>query len=419
MDSLELVGESLLPALEYTLSQPPAQVGMRLRTEQDLAEQLGISRWRLRSLLSQLVERGVLARRQGSGTYIRKVPTGVERAVPGVPIRPEQIFAHAPDEDRPAQSRLQSTWQQKSLQLHMVLRHSFGRSDTAQRILDYITMEIEQRGHRSALYTVDLNDEAASVERLRRSVEEFPGDGYIVGSGSALIFERATSPAKLPAVFYSMGTIPIQHEPTIMMDISEAITRGVAKLAEQGYHRIALLGKAGGYVSHEKKNRHVCNTAYDYGMRRAGLDYRQSAFASGSEAESAIGAIDATRRLLDGDAPPDALLLSDDHLLPGVKVALEQAGRVPGLDIGVVTTYNRGIPLAGGYDWSGIEFDLAAFARYIVGALLEGVQRAGATPASISVSGNWRPGKTHLRGSAPHASMPQPIRSPSVESDHR
>lgn len=394
------MADTLLSSLEYTLSQPPARVGMRLRTEQELAEQLGITRWRLRTLLGQLVGQGILARRQGSGTYIRKVPGRLIPPPGPALIRPEQIFAHEIDEEHPTNTRLQSTRQQKSLQLHLVLRQTEGRSDTAQRILDYLTLEIELRGHRSALYTVDLHDEPASIERLRRSVQEFPGDGYIVGSGSARIFKEATAPHDVPAVFYAGRTIPILHEPTILMDIAEAITRGVAKLAEQGFRHIAMLGKAGGYVSHEKENRHVYNTAYDYGMRRAGLDYRRSAFASGNEAESAIGAIEATRELLSGDAPTDALLLSDDHLLPGVKLALEQEGLVPGRDIGLITTYNRGIPLTGGYHWSGIEFDLAVFARHIVGALLDRMHYAGVAPTSIGVMGSWRPGLTHLRGGA-------------------
>lgn len=71
-------------------------------------------------------------------------------------------------------------------------------------------------------------------------------------------------------------------------------------------------------------------------------------FASGSGAESAIGAIEATGELRHGDAADDALLVSDDHLFPTVKLALEQERIVPGRDIGVVTTCSRGSPLTSG-----------------------------------------------------------------------
>lgn len=396
MDSVKLIGDQLLPALEYVLSRPPARVGMRLRTDQELAQELGVSRWRLRALLGQLVERGILARRQGSGTYIRKVAAPVELPVDLLAIRPEQIFAQT-EEERGSDSRLQSTWQQKSLHLNIIMRQSTEPSLTSQRILDFIVQDIEQRGHRSALFTVDLNNEPASVERLKRRIEEFPADGYLVGYRTGPIFEKATAPQRLPAAYFSMGASPVRQEPLVYIDTFEAITRGVAKLAEQGYQRIALLGQAGGYKSHEKENRHVHYMGYDHAMLRAQLSYRAAAFASGSQAESAVGAIETTRQLLTSDSPPDALLLADDHLLPGVKMALELSGRVPGQDIGILTTCNRGIPLAGGYNWSAIEFDLSTFARHVVGALLDGIERAGNMPATLGICGRWKPGVTHLK----------------------
>jgi GntR family transcriptional regulator len=52
--------------------------GTKIPSEHELAEQHGIGRPTVRQATSTLVERGVLARRRGSGTYVRSVPVRVD-----------------------------------------------------------------------------------------------------------------------------------------------------------------------------------------------------------------------------------------------------------------------------------------------------------------------------------------------------
>lgn len=56
-------------ALEYRLCFPPSEAGMRLKPERELAQHLGVNRMRVRRSLEQLVNKGVLVRKHGSGVY--------------------------------------------------------------------------------------------------------------------------------------------------------------------------------------------------------------------------------------------------------------------------------------------------------------------------------------------------------------
>ena len=68
--------QMIIAALCNALARPPAQAGMRLRPERELAVVFKVSRPTLRLALAELVELGILAQQQGSGTYVRCLPQG-------------------------------------------------------------------------------------------------------------------------------------------------------------------------------------------------------------------------------------------------------------------------------------------------------------------------------------------------------
>lgn len=70
--------EELTAELRRFILQQP---GQRLPPERDLAQQLGISRSSLRTLLDTLAAEGLISRRQGSGTYAEKPPADRLRTV--------------------------------------------------------------------------------------------------------------------------------------------------------------------------------------------------------------------------------------------------------------------------------------------------------------------------------------------------
>jgi DNA-binding GntR family transcriptional regulator len=55
--------------IEFQLSQPPSRAGRRLKTVRELARIAGTSHFTVYRSLVDLVERGVLTRKRGSGIY--------------------------------------------------------------------------------------------------------------------------------------------------------------------------------------------------------------------------------------------------------------------------------------------------------------------------------------------------------------
>ncbi|MGH3318717.1 MAG: GntR family transcriptional regulator [Streptosporangiaceae bacterium] len=68
--------------LENLLVRGRYRVGDRIPPETELVEHLGVSRATLRAAVGRLVDRGVLTRRQGSGTFLAHPPEGNEQASP-------------------------------------------------------------------------------------------------------------------------------------------------------------------------------------------------------------------------------------------------------------------------------------------------------------------------------------------------
>ena len=64
----------LTVVLTALLARPPAQAGMRLRSQRVLAAQWGIDRNRLRRAFAALQAQGLVAQRHGSGTFVRRIP---------------------------------------------------------------------------------------------------------------------------------------------------------------------------------------------------------------------------------------------------------------------------------------------------------------------------------------------------------
>jgi GntR family transcriptional repressor for pyruvate dehydrogenase complex len=66
----ERIAETLARNLEDLIVESAYKPGERLPSERELAVRLGVSRATLREAVGKLVERGLLIRRQGAGTYV-------------------------------------------------------------------------------------------------------------------------------------------------------------------------------------------------------------------------------------------------------------------------------------------------------------------------------------------------------------
>jgi DNA-binding LacI/PurR family transcriptional regulator len=388
-----MMKESLAVAIEQALARPPCRAGMRLRSEEDLASALKTGRRQVRDSLLHLEQKGVLVRRRGSGTYLRRVP----EAMDSLPVQPLSISLEqllAPDGSRPDKiGRLQASPDQK--ELHLALWSDLQFSTSINRLIfSGMVRRADQLGHRLTLHSLlNHNLDSLAPDEIRKLVERHRSDGCLMISRWAERFINATGTVAPRTIFFATGTEPVRYEPTVMLDTSGAIYRAVDILAGNGFTRIALVG-LGDIEGH---NGAIETQTYQSTVAAHGLDYR-AAVGEGLRLRPVVEAI---CNLFNSSRRPDALYVADDHLLDAVEQALSMLQLVPGRDVGLITLSNIGHALPPGPDWSRLEFNPAGFGERLIDELLRWIQVGGSSPASLSVGASWKPGTTHTRSAEP------------------
>ena len=361
---------------------------MRLRSDRELADLCGVNRMKVRRALDRLEGRGILVRRHGSGTYLRKVPElpalgkGDRVALPkGLTARD---LAAAPARD-PVRRRLSRRGQQ--LHLALIGQSSAGTTKANRLIMAGMVEQARQAGHSIVFASLEPGaEDCPSAEQVLRILPEGACDGYLVNATWAAAFGESMGGHPPATVFFYPGKCLLPLQPLIEIETDAGIGRAVRVFVAEGLTRIAMLGsveQVGG----------IQDVAYRRAMEDVGLPYRASEFVTAPwKPELVRGGL---RRLLDRPDPPQAVYVSDDHCLAPVARELAARGLVPGRDLAVITLANRGIPLPNGRYWSHIEFDPKLVGRMAVDSLLKVVRTAGQALISFAHLPTWRPGDTH------------------------
>ncbi len=385
MDLSNATSKTLVTTLARSLAQPTARSGRKLRTEEELAEQLGLGRWRLREALNDLVRQGILSRRRGAGSYLRRVPAREETTeTDGFVIPTRVLFA---DEDERGQSRSPVG---SAHRFHIGLwgdLHNQGRNQPNQRILALLSERLGDMGHSLTMHPTTNKDGALSADRLRELVRQQPCDVYLVVGRYMNLFREAVGKTDRPIVSFSISSRAVDFEPMVMLETERAIERAIGIFHRQGYERIAamFLGEREGLVSHRYP------LFYEAITGALGLTYKNTIVAQ----PAGIPGIREMQAMLKESDRPDALYVGDDHLIPGVAEAMSQAGVEPGRDLAVITLSNSGMPLGGEVRWSRLEFDLEVFVEQIVSELMGSLGASEPRRVTVAHHPVWKPGQTH------------------------
>jgi hypothetical protein len=296
--------------LEYALSKPPSSAGLRLRSERDLAALLETDHFKVRKSLSELVRKGVLVRRHGSGTYVRKVPKVTRSISPStLEIPSKSLFAI----NQPEQNYVSPLEPMKhQQQLHIGLWSDLEPEQMASRqaLISGTASQTKRAGHTLTMHSISGDDgKVMSTPELAERLKNNPSDGYLVGSWSADLFLEAMGAGHKPVVYFSDSSRPVTHEPMVLLDSYEAIHRGVRLLAECGYKRIGLIGLD--IPDDPGESIEPILKEYERAVSDLGLTYHASDFGQSNMDES----IAATRRMLNRPEPPEAILVIDDIVL--------------------------------------------------------------------------------------------------------
>jgi DNA-binding LacI/PurR family transcriptional regulator len=379
--------ENIRSYLESMLSQPPTMVGLRLRPELDLAKMFGVSRWQIRGCVDNLIEKGILARQRGSGTYVCRIPEG------GKPISSEKfsriqrysLFADLETTGMPGGyiSRGPTT------RLHLAYLGDLNDVGTTyQMMLSGIMERANQLGHHMLIQSITKGPgEMLSVEEIVSRLKDARCDGYIVDEYWPDRFSDALEPSGVPTIYWRTCN-PIHREPVVMNELEESLERAIHILAQEGWERIALIGLD--VPSYPKKN---VQDTYERAMQSVGLDYRRCAFSDVAVNKS----MELTEQLLKSDNAPDAIYVLDDFVMNGVAAGLERNGIIPGRDIGLITLSNYGLPLPGGRQWSCMEFDPKLAGNLLVENLVRAIQTQERRGRNMVIRATWKSGQTHRK----------------------
>ncbi len=378
--------------VRYFLSQPPAAAGKRLRSERELSKTFDIGEAQVRKVFTELTEEGVLLRKRGSGTFVRRIadfsetiPKEIQENISSVKSK---IFS-----DGSLNFSNSKGAKTHSPQLRIGLWCDIHQNSAVdQFIIGEISRYVSEAGHHFSLHNTVKNyntGKRLSKDELRKQIYNHPCDGYLVVDTSSEAFIESIGNSKTPAVFFLGGTVEIDHEPIVMLDTIAALKRAMSIFYKQGYTKIGLIAAE---REPEDPYSHTAELVeYESCMKKFGLQYR----ASQMPRVSFVEAMEAVRTLLKRPEPPQAIYVSDDNLLTGVNEALAIDGIVPGKDIAIITLGNNNFPLPADYEWSRMEFDRERFTEIIVENLLYQLQYDNKRPNSVAINASWIPGKTH------------------------
>jgi DNA-binding LacI/PurR family transcriptional regulator/DNA-binding transcriptional regulator YhcF (GntR family) len=381
----------LADIVEYKLSQKPAQVGLRLRSENELAGLFGVNRMRLRRSLDKLVEKGILVRYHGSGTYIRRVPNVLIEPAKEILISCEDILA---DVEQDGNRQLPDEALPK-LTLGLWSDFHLNQTRVYQALIEGMSQRCSELGHALVIGSLMKQiDVPKTPEELATEFQRRPCDGYLTVSRWHGLFGDAYSQAynqtRPPVVYIWPASKVVDCQPLVQIDSDEAVARAVRLLSGEGFKKIGLLTFVFPCHPAEQEQR-----IYRRAMEDAGLNYEASEAAE-LERLSIHRALD---KLLHRKDPIDSLYLANDEALPDVLDYLDSQHVVPGKDLGLITLSNIGNTMPPEYNWSRLEFDPTYVGQTAVDSLTRTIQSAGETIDSLSHQAAWIAGDTHKKKS--------------------
>ncbi|MBL4699926.1 MAG: GntR family transcriptional regulator [Phycisphaeraceae bacterium] len=390
--SKQMSRKQVLEALSFELTRPPAKAGQRLINERQLATCLGANRMTVRRSLDDLEQQGLLIRRQGSGTYLRKVPTQAPLPQDYSPMA-DSIFVIDQMDDQLSRLQPDPAKQQLTLGLWGDMHCT---SPANELLLEGITQQTSKLSHRLQTYHLEYEaDGFTPIQNIAEELKATPCDGYIVTSYLMDMFLEAyyqvwhqSSP---PVVHVWPGTVLPTYEPLIQTDTQQAIERATRLLIEQGYQQITLLDfkSAQGLIPRAA-------LGYQLAMEAAKLPLQRAVGLQGNIPLSYQWK-PVLEKILDTKHRPEAICMASEEPLPLLYELMRQRDLKPGRDLGMITIANQGIDLPQGEDWSAMVFDQHLVGSMAVSSLVDVISTAGQKLNSFSHQAHWYPGTTHLR----------------------
>jgi len=381
--------------MRHHLSLPPSRAEMPIKSEPVLARMLGLKRPTVRKAIDRLVEEGILIRRNGSGTYVRKVAsTGDASAVHATSMMDgESLF----DVVKERQQRCAPLNKDKKFEIGTVINWTGqSLSGVYKRIYDGLIARGEEIGAHINIHPLAvLSRSQATKERVRELLAEDQFDGLIVSSKDEVVLDVLSEQTHRPVVYLDFANrdwnLRLDLHPMISFDLRYAMISALKRFFAVGHQRIALVGFSyggkNGTVDEEEDQ-----LLYEYAMKRLGLQYRQAVFI-GTDEEKKRACLE---QMMTGPNAPTAVYFCDDVALIHAYPVLRDLGCKPGKDVAVITHSNKGVALPAGVDWSRMEFAPLQVATLTLDVIVAEMKSTLPDIVSLAHKPTWIAGTSHV-----------------------
>lgn len=383
--------EELYWRMRRCLAAPPSRAGISIKSEPALAKMLGLKRPTVRKVIDRFVEEGVLVRRNGSGTYVRKVAAGddVNEAVDPL-FAAESIFNVI--EER--QQRREPLNADKRIRIGTVWDLNSQPSGVYKRIFDGLSARASEIGAIVEVHPLVKQRHSKDARlRVRKALAADTFDGLIVSSYDELVLEVMSEQKHRPVVYLDFANrdwnLRTDLVPMVSFDLRHAMIDALKRLFALGHRKIAVIGFSHGdtRVIEQQEDQIL----YEYVMGRLGIEDRHTVFLSVDDASN--------QRLLEGfwrgsDAPTAAYFCDDVALIRAFPI-LAKLGCVPGQNLAVITHSNKELPLPAGPKWSRMEFDPLQVATLTLDAIVAEMKSSLPDIISLAHKPTWIEGDSH------------------------
>jgi len=312
-------------------------LGEQLPPERQITKELAVSRVTVRAALSRLEQHGIIAQRQGSGTYLVREPDRfTDREV-------LFGFRSASPRSRPKERAFRGKRIVTQRLLRFAFLHDLADNDpVGLAILGGVMAFSRRRGHEIII------GPSRSNTSLDFSAQVFHPDANGVILLATLRPQDIPLLKKIPVptVSLSIGGASASLPNAVSLDTVSACHQAIQELVGQGHRRIAVLEKSFGATN--SRFAHEC----DY--LRKELDVPGLICCFGEDPLTQMPA---------GPDAPTALYVSDDVYCVEVCRRLGEKGIRIGKDISIISQSNRGIEKGLPPAVGRMEFDTAEWGR--------------------------------------------------------
>lgn len=389
MEAKEITG-----ALMYALSTPTSKIGKRLLSEPDLAELFAVGRHTVRQSVDTLVRNGVLARRKGSGTFVKHIPSREDlkevcKFFEDGSLLPKDLFAECAGAVFEGKKMSHPTNKTITIGYWSDLQVS---PRTSQIFLPHLVKCIAETGNSLHLHSVVQEANSPySIDKLIELLRNSPSDAYVLESRWADLLVEALGKTQCPRLITCGSFSDARNLPLVMVDTHAAICQAVKIFKEQGFTRIGMIG-FGDITGHSWQSE---VQIYKTAMFSEDLTYSayQNSDASISSSMAAV------RHLLSRNDPPEAIYVADDYVMMGVAEALAMDGIVPGRDLAIITLDNKGCNLLENhkFQWSRMQICGEHRASLVVDILVNAVRNKKTLDGIYAIYPSWIQGATHFK----------------------